>query len=38
MVGMPTMRRDDTDGEIQDAIDASYAEVVSRLPRARRPA
>ena len=26
------------DGEIRDAIDASYAAVVSRLPRAQRPA
>ncbi len=25
------------DAEIRDAIDASYAEVVSRLPRAKRP-
>jgi predicted DNA-binding protein (MmcQ/YjbR family) len=25
------------DGEIRDAIDASYDEVVSRLPRAKRP-
>ena len=26
-----------TDSEIREAIDASYAEVVSRLPRAKRP-
>lgn len=25
------------DAEIRDALDASYAEVVSRLPRAQRP-